>query len=261
MFYRRLFVFSFIAFTVFSIFNIIHSWDNTYYGGDDSVNTGKDLQMLYGSDELDLGVEDGVSKYVRPNKSFSGFMDCSDLKYDSIVFEKLEARNLEREEREKSLVFEDSAIYSNEGDDTNSLDNSTVDDTNYVSPFSYSSYSREIMLWVVEGEAHDGSLKHKRYVSCVIANRVLSSRFSENTLEGVLMAKNQFTAINNYTSRSFKPDEDTIKAVDEVLSGEINSWEFSNGALFFYNPKYSGYLSYFERKPFLFEIEGHRFFA
>lgn len=122
---------------------------------------------------------------------------------------------------------------------------------------------RIMMYYIVEMEAHSLSFYHKQLISCVILNRVDSDLFKESSIYEVLTAKNQFSSLFNFYEHRFEPDSSTIQAVDSVLYGTIQSspYEFSKGALFFYNPDIVGYKQFFENRPFLYEIEGHRFFA
>ena len=122
---------------------------------------------------------------------------------------------------------------------------------------NYTQEELEMMEWVVEQETNGASIEHKRIVSYVIINRVKSDLFPD-TIKEVLTAKNQFTAIDNYYYRYNEPEDITKQAVYEALNGECE--DQSCGALYFYAPKWCGYMSYFENKPFVLEMEGHRFF-
>ena len=121
----------------------------------------------------------------------------------------------------------------------------------------YSEEEREMMEWVVEQETEGASIEHKRIVCYVILNRVKSDLFPDSIKE-ILTSENQFSAIDNYYYKYNEPDEKTKQAVYEVLNGKVK--DESEGALYFYAPRWCGYMSYFENKIFLFEIEGHRFF-
>lgn len=122
-----------------------------------------------------------------------------------------------------------------------------------------SSQEIAMMEFVIEREARGGSFAHKKIIANIIINRVLSERFP-NTVSGVLHAKNQFTTISNYYTAKVRPTADTINAVYSAL---YDTSDYSMGALFFYNPKYSSQKNrnYFENKlTYLFGTEGHRFF-
>lgn len=121
----------------------------------------------------------------------------------------------------------------------------------------YTQEELEMMEYVVEQETNGGSLEHKRIVSYVIVNRVKSDLFP-NTVKEVLTAELQFDAIDNYYYKYDEPEEITKQAVYEALNGECE--DKSGGALYFYAPKWVGYVNYFENKTFVLEMEGHRFF-
>lgn len=124
-------------------------------------------------------------------------------------------------------------------------------------PTQTSVSDRELLYHLVQHEIGGGSLEHKRIIAQVIINRVNSPKFP-NTIYGVIYAPGQFSGSSEIMS--MHPDAETIQAVDEVLDGKCQ--DNSQGALYFYNPKYVGgsTKSWFESLDFLFEMEGHRFF-
>lgn len=117
-----------------------------------------------------------------------------------------------------------------------------------------------MMEYIIQQEVRGASLKHKRIIANVIVNRVNSDSFPD-TVEGVLFQKGQFTSAQNYHNRKYPPDEDTKRAVQEVLNRRCE--DLSQGALYFYAPRWTAQktASWFENKlDYLFELEGHRFF-
>ncbi len=122
---------------------------------------------------------------------------------------------------------------------------------------SYSDEEYQMLLYVVEGEVGGCSKESKLAVANVIINRVQNSRFP-STLKGVLTAKNQFTAINNYYDKYRTPTKTTIECVDRALAGEDNS----KGALYFYSPTYcsGSTAAWFESLTFCLEVDGQRYF-
>ena len=66
------------------------------------------------------------------------------------------------------------------------------------------------------------------------------------------------TAISNYYNKTNPPTEHTKECVKRALNGE----DYSNGALFYYAPKYCGgsTAAWFESLTFCMELEGQRFF-
>lgn len=134
---------------------------------------------------------------------------------------------------------------------------STSSSSKKQTPTDVSVSDRELLYHLVEHEIGSGSLEHKRIIAQVIINRVNSPKFP-NTIRGVIYAPGQFSGANEIMS--MHPDKETIQAVDEVLDGKCQ--DNSQGALYFYNPRYVGgsTKSWFESLDFLFEMEGHRFF-
>lgn len=122
---------------------------------------------------------------------------------------------------------------------------------------SFTDEELEMFYYVVEGEVGGCSEASKLAVANVIINRVKSARFA-NTLKGVMTAKSQFTAINNWYSKRRTPTQSTINCVNRALSGEDNSL----GALYFYSKKYcsSSTAAWFESLTFCLEIDGQRYF-
>ena len=117
----------------------------------------------------------------------------------------------------------------------------------------------ELMEYIVEMEAHDLSYKHKEIIACVIVNRVYSNLFP-NTINDVIKARNQFPSIYNYYNKKFHPNQDTKKAVYNVLTGKVDRFNVSKDAVFFYNPSVCGVNSWFESRELVLEMDGHRFF-
>lgn len=115
----------------------------------------------------------------------------------------------------------------------------------------------EMFCYVLQNEVGYMSDDSKIAVANVILNRVKSQGFP-NTLKGVLTANNQFTAISNYYNKTNAPTQSTIDCARRALNGEDNS----NGAIFYYAPKYCGgsTASWFESLTFCMEFEGQRFF-
>lgn len=119
----------------------------------------------------------------------------------------------------------------------------------------YTDEELEMMCYVIQNEVGGCSDTSIIAVSNVIINRVKSSRFP-NSLSGVLTQANQFTAISNYYNKVNAPTQKVRECVKRALNGEDNS----NGAMFYYAPKYCGISSWFESLNFCMELEGQRFF-
>ena len=126
-----------------------------------------------------------------------------------------------------------------------------------TSVIKYTEEEFVMMCYVLQNEAGNLSAKSKIAVSNVIINRVKSSRFANSVAE-VLTQQGQFTCINNYYNKTNPPSQHTKDCVRRALNGE----DYSNGALFYYAPKYCGgsTAAWFESLTFCIELEGQRFF-
>lgn len=112
---------------------------------------------------------------------------------------------------------------------------------------------------IVETEAGSCSLQEKIYVADVILNRVCSSRFSENTIIGVITAPGQFQPVTNGRWQTASPKAESIYATRYALSHNDSSM----GALFFMNPKLSDpdNVTWFRNSlEYLFMIDNTAFF-
>ena len=117
-----------------------------------------------------------------------------------------------------------------------------------------------MLCCVIQREVDHLGIEHKRIIAQVILNRVRSERFPD-TVSQVLHQKNQFPTIINYYETTFIPDEVTVRAASDMISG--NAPDMSRGALFFYDPEYTSEkaASWFEEElEYLFTMDCHRFF-
>lgn len=131
-----------------------------------------------------------------------------------------------------------------------------------VPPCKYTEKEVDYCRWIVEAEAHDLSKHHKTLIMCVLVNRLNSDLWNYDSLTDVIFDENQFPSTYNIYEHKLKPDDDTIAAVESVLSGEIDPEKYAQGAVFFYNPdRCGGKISFFEKRHYLFSLDGHRFFA
>lgn len=125
------------------------------------------------------------------------------------------------------------------------------------SVISYTDEEFDMLCYVLQGEVGNCSEQSKIAVANVIINRVKTGRFG-SSISDVLTAPNQFTAINGYYSGRNKPTQNTIDCAKRALNGEDNS----NGAVYYYAPKYCGgsTASWFESLTFCMELDGQRYF-
>lgn len=125
------------------------------------------------------------------------------------------------------------------------------------SVISYTDEEFDMLCYVLQGEVGNCSEQSKIAVANVIINRVKTGRFG-SSISDVLTAPNQFTAINGYYSGRNKPTQNTIDCAKRALNGEDNS----NGAVYYYAPRYCGgsTASWFESLTFCMELDGQRYF-
>lgn len=122
---------------------------------------------------------------------------------------------------------------------------------------SYTDEEFDMLCYVLQGEVGNCSEDSKIAVANVIINRVKSGRFG-SSIKAVLTAPNQFTAISGYYNGRNKPSSNTVECAERALYGEDNS----NGATYYYAPKYCGgsTASWFESLTFCMELDGQRYF-
>jgi spore germination cell wall hydrolase CwlJ-like protein len=104
---------------------------------------------------------------------------------------------------------------------------------------------------IVMNEVGHCSEESKIAVANVILNRLASPQFPD-TVREVIYAPRQFSAVYG----KLKPDKHTKRAVQKAINGEDNS----KGAVYYYAPRYTGKIAWFEGLEFCFELEGQRFF-
>jgi N-acetylmuramoyl-L-alanine amidase len=105
--------------------------------------------------------------------------------------------------------------------------------TSRSSAASLSSTDLDLVARLVRAEAESEPHTGQVAVAAVVLNRVRSSRFP-NTVRGVIYAPHQFETVSNGRINMAARDVD-LKAARDALGG----WDPSNGALFFYNPRYT----------------------
>ena len=125
------------------------------------------------------------------------------------------------------------------------------------SVISYTDEEFDMLCYVLQGEVGNCSEQSKIAVANVIINRVKTGRFG-SSISDVLTAPDQFTAINGYYSGRNKPTQNTIDCAKRALNGEDNS----NGAVYYYAPRYCGgsTAAWFESLTFCMELDGQRYF-
>ncbi|MDD3368006.1 MAG: cell wall hydrolase [Lachnospiraceae bacterium] len=120
----------------------------------------------------------------------------------------------------------------------------------------------QILLRIVEAEAGSEDMTGKMLVANVVMNRVADESFPDTVKEVVFQKANgvtQFSPVSDGRYEEVKISEETVEAVERVLSGE----DHSEGALYFVSRKYADpdRLKWFDQNltP-LFTYGGHQFF-
>lgn len=94
----------------------------------------------------------------------------------------------------------------------------------------------QTLLAITEAEAGGQSIKGKAAVAATIKNRVKSDKFVADSIKEVVYSPGQFDPVSNGKINSIKPSPSTFEGVKLCLQGK----DYSNGALYFYNPSASG---------------------
>ena len=118
---------------------------------------------------------------------------------------------------------------------------------------SYSETDIFAMACVVQHECGNCSIDCKRTVTCCIINRVLESKFTQNTIIDVILAPNQFPGCEYYNHSSDYPSEDTYNVVRSVISDGI---DYANEATMFYNGSWSSWHESYKRVK---DVDGMHF--
>lgn len=121
----------------------------------------------------------------------------------------------------------------------------------------------EALLKIVQAEAGNEDEEGKMLVASVVLNRVGNAKFPDTVVKVVMQQEKgvyQFSPVSNGTYYSVKVSQDTIDAVERVLTGE----DISQGALYFAARKYADpeKMRWFDTSlSRLFEHGGHEFYT
>lgn len=119
----------------------------------------------------------------------------------------------------------------------------SADGPSEVYYYEVSEEEKLMIAKLVWAEARGESYVGKVAVAAVVLNRY---RFDENewdfendSIESVILQKNQFASISNVTMQDLEEYPDCMPAVEDACKGyDPTRTTFKDGALYFYNPKY-----------------------
>lgn len=97
----------------------------------------------------------------------------------------------------------------------------------------------QTLLAITEAEAGDQPVKGKAAVAATIKNRIKSEQFEADTIKEVVYAPGQFDTVSSGKINKVRASASTVEGVKLCLQGK----DYSNGALYFYNPEASGQVS------------------
>lgn len=143
---------------------------------------------------------------------------------------------------------------------------STIEDTTNEStnPYNFSSYDMDMICAVVISETGYCDAITQKAVAHTIINRYNRNDFP-NTIYGILTQENQYTAINNYFNYTYKeglaPGSDAWYYTMSLCEEALTEWDFTGGAVAYYNPDVCGYDSWFESLTLTYADNYHRFFT
>ena len=134
-----------------------------------------------------------------------------------------------------------------------------------VSIGGYVPTEQEMMMFctVVSSETGYCEDKVQKAVAHTVINRVLSSKFP-NTIYEVVTQRNQYTCISNYFNGTYRkglyPGSKAWEHTMQLCIEAMQEYDFTNGAVAYYNPYMIGYTAYFEQFELVYEDKYGRFF-
>jgi spore germination cell wall hydrolase CwlJ-like protein len=103
----------------------------------------------------------------------------------------------------------------------------------------------------------------QKAVAHTIINRVLSDKFPNNIYD-VVTQENQYTAIHSYFDGQYRPGlepgSDGWNHTMQLCYEAMAEYDFTNGAVAYYNPEMIGYNSWFESLTLVYADQYGRFF-
>ncbi|MBQ3665393.1 MAG: cell wall hydrolase [Lachnospiraceae bacterium] len=193
------------------------------------------------ADWIQIEFEDSLG-YISSDYANAEFVIASAVSIE----EELEQIRLEEEKKqEEQRRLEAEAAEEEEEEEVSYSNNQSSVETVITDSYDADVDDAYLLACLVEAEAGCEPYEGKLAVANVVLNRVNSSAF-DNTIEGVIYARGQFSVVNNGSlSRALAngPGSDCVRAANEALSGVNNVPDY----LFFrmtYIAEYSRYNSY-----------------
>lgn len=130
--------------------------------------------------------------------------------------------------------------------------------------YNFSENDMVLICTVVSSETGYCADKEQKAVAHTILNRLKSKDFPDTIYE-VVTQKNQYTAIHGYFDGQYRdglyPGSELWNHTMELCYEAIDEWDFTCGAVAYYNPKINGYNEWFESLNLVYEDDCGRFFA
>ncbi len=118
---------------------------------------------------------------------------------------------------------------------------------------NFSKEERELLARLIHAEARGESFEGQVAVGAVVVNRVKSDLFP-NSITEVIYQTGQFTPVEQGVLPKI-PQKSAVEAAEKALTGQ----DPTHGALFFYNPKISAALHFWESRQVIKQIGNHNF--
>lgn len=145
---------------------------------------------------------------------------------------------------------------------TTSAVTSTQEIDEYV--YNISEADKEIIAKLVYAEARGECFEGKVSIAAVVLNRYFYGNdedFKRESIESVILQKNQFASISDVTTQNLEEDSECMEAVEAACRGvDPTRSKFPKGALYFYNPNLvSGYQEKIRQDIEILVIGDHNF--
>lgn len=141
----------------------------------------------------------------------------------------------------------------------------TLDENSLITDQGYTPTDAEMLMFctVVSSETGYCEDRAQKAVAHTIINRVLSDKFPNNIYE-VVTQENQYTAIHSYFDGEYRkdlhPGSELWNHSMELCLEALHEYDFTYGAVAYYNPSINGYNAWFEQFQLTYQDQYGRFF-